>query len=447
MKNNKLKGICGKYTISQLFKKLVRYPYNKLVSIRRKYHEKLLIEKVPTLQQQCIKRLKDKEPIRCLFFVIFHQIWKCDEIYKIMEHNPRFAPLIIACPRMNYGKEAMLRTQNDCFSFFTGKGYKVIKAYDEIKDEYINIEDLNPDIIFFTNPYHGLIDERYYITNFPNTLTIYIPYMFDNNNDVISFHDQLLHNLVWRFYAESEIHENYSKMYSRNHGRNVVNTGYPGIECYITSSYMPSEKDWKIKNNDLKRIIWAPHHTISPVGNVNYSCFLRYADFMLEMADKYADRIQFVFKPHPLLRDKLNILWGKNKTENYYQQWKNRQNCNINDGFYEDLFMTSDAMIHDSGSFVIEYLYVNKPVMRTLNGIPVESMFNSFAMKCLDQYYMAHTEQDIEQFIQNVINDIDPLKEQRTKFVNEVLMPKGSPSQNIINDILDSIDNQILYRN
>jgi len=49
--------------------------------------------------------------------------------------------------------------------------------------------------------------------------------------------------------------------------------------------------------------------------------------------------------------------------------------------------------------------------------------------------------------VNNVINGVDPLKEQRTKFVNNVLMPKGSPSQNIIDDILDSIDNQILYRN
>ena len=74
-------------------------------------------------------------------------------------------------------------------------------------------------------------------------------------------------------------------------------------------------------------------------------------------------------------------------------------------------------------------------------------MYNPFAINCLEQYYMAHTEQDIENFIQNVINKVDPLKEQRTKFVNEVLMPKGSPSQNIVNDIIDSIDNQILYRN
>ena len=447
MNNSTLKSYFDKNTILQLFKKLLKYPYYKFNSIKRKYQEKTLIESVPSLQKQCIKQLKDKSPIRCLFFVVFHQVWKCDQLYKIMERNPRFEPLIIVCPRMNYGREAMLRTQNDCFSFFLKKGYRVIKAYNEITDKYIYIKDMNPDVIFYTNPYHGLIDERYYIANFLDTLTIYIPYMFDNNNDVKSFHDQLLHNLVWRFYTESEIHVNYSKKNSRNHGRNVVNTGYPGIESYINSLYIPSEKDWKIKNKKFKRIIWAPHHTISPVGNVNYSCFLRYAGFMLEMADKYSDRVQFVFKPHPLLRDRLYLLWGKNITDKYYQQWESRQNCNLNDGFYEDLFMTSDAMIHDSGSFVIEYLYVNKPVMRTLNGIPVESMFNSFAMKCLDQYYMAQTENDIEQFVKNVINDVDPLKEQRTKFVNEVLMPKGSPSQNIIDDILDSIDNQILYRN
>ena len=119
----------------------------------------------------------------------------------------------------------------------------------------------------------------------------------------------------------------------------------------------------------------------------------------------------------------------------------------MDDGDYIDLFISSDAMIHDSGSFLIEYLYVNKPVMRTLNDIPLENMYNPFAIKCLDQYYKAYNEQDVEQFIQNVIDGVDPLKEQRTKFVNEVLMPKGSPSQNIIDDILDSIDNQILYRN
>jgi hypothetical protein len=58
---------------------------------------------------------------------------------------------------------------------------------------------------------------------------------------------------------------------------------------------------------------------------------------------------------------------------------------------------------------------------------------------------LASYEQDIETFIQNIIKGEDPMREQRSKFINDVLMPKGSPSQNIVDDILNSIDNQILY--
>ncbi len=421
--------------------------YRKYTSYKLKVKENKIIDNCPIKHNKALRLLEDKKRIRCVFFAIFPQVWKYDYVYKLMVDHPRFSPVILVCPRVNYGYEAMIRTQNECFSFLKNKGYNVIKSYDEEQKRYVNVLDLNPDIIFYTNPYRGLIDDRYFIDNFDNILTVYVPYMFGNNNDVKSFHDQLMHNAVWRFFVESDYHKIYSEQSSRCRGRNVVSTGYPGIEAFLDSTIIPNEKDWKLKNTRHKRIIWAPHHTITPVGNVYYSCFIKYADFMLSMAEKYKDSVQFVFKPHPLLRDKLNLIWGREKTERYYNKWSSLDNCNMNDGDYIDLFKTSDAMIHDSGSFVVEYLYVNKPVMRTLNGESLESMFNTFALRCLDQYYYANCEKDIEQFILNIINNIDPLKEQRTKFVNEVLMPKGSPSQNIIDDILDSIDNQILYRN
>jgi len=46
-----------------------------------------------------------------------------------------------------------------------------------------------------------------------------------------------------------------------------------------------------------------------------------------------------------------------------------------------------------------------------------------------------------------VISGTDPMKEQRTRFIHDVLLPEGMPSENILNDILDSIDHQVLYRN
>lgn len=405
------------------------------------------LKRVPGLQEQALRNLKNKKCFKCVFLVTHLQSWKFEYVYKLMQNDSRFEPLVLICPIVNFGEDKMISHMAEGFEHFKNLGYNVMKAYDEYSGTYVDIEkDLTPNILIYTNPYKGVIDNRYYIDNYLKYLTIYVSYNFGNNNDYQTFHNLPLHNLVWRFYAETEEHKLYSVNYARNKGRNIVVTGYPGIEPLINKDYKPLNSDWKIKDNSLKKIIWAPHHTIAPVGNVDYSCFIRYCDFMLALADKYKDKVQFVFKPHPILKDNLDNLWGKEKADAYYEQWKTKQNCSLNNGDYKDLFYSSDAMIHDCGSFIIEYLYMNKPVMRTLNENSIDKMFNPLALKCLDQYYFSYNENDIELFVTNVINGIDPLKDQRTKFVNEVLMPKGSPSQNIIDDILDSIDNQVLYR-
>ena len=398
------------------------------------------------LQKTALKRIKGKSPLTCVFLALESSVWKYDRIYQIMTKNSRIKPIILVCPVVDYGKEQMIRKMNLCYTRFFNEGYNVIKSYNEESNSFFDVRDLKPDIILYTNPYKGLIDDRYYITNFKDILTVYVSYCINCSKDDSFSCDLNLHNLVWRKYAETEYAMNVSKRVQKRHGENVVYTGYPGIELLIDKDYIPIRNPWKLDNVNHKRIIWAPHHTIQRC-EYGYTCFLKYCDFMLEMARKYEDRVQFVFKPHPILRSKLELLWGRKKTDLYYESWTNMSNTTIDENEYIDLFLTSDAMIHDSGSFTVEYLYVNKPVMRTVSDMPLNDLFNQFGLDCIKQYYLGYSESDIEHFIQDVINDVDPMKEQRTKFVNEVLMPKGSPSQNIIDDILDSIDNQILYRN
>ncbi len=389
-----------------------------------------------------LKKLDSKKQIRCIFLALLDSVWKYDYLYKLMEKDDRFYPIILVCPIVNYGKENMLSRMENCFSYFKNKNYHVIKSYDSVNDKYIDLKkDLTPDIIFYTNPYKGLIDDRYYIDKFEDVLTVYVSYNYGNSRDYNMFFNLPMHNFVWRNYAETLFHKSYAESHASNRGRNVVVTGYPGIESFITSDYRPKDI-WINKSHNKKRIIWAPHHSIEPVGIVYYSCFLKYADFMLSMAHKYRNSIELCFKPHPLLKNKLYHAWGKEKTEDYYRKWQDGENTFYIEGEYIDLFMTSDAMIHDSGSFLIEYLYVNKPVMRTYNGEDPTKMYNDFTLNCLDYYYKAFNEKDIETFIVNVIQEDDSLKSLRTKFVNDVLIPKGGmPSENIINDIIDSIKN------
>ena len=434
--------------------KLFNYINRALKAIAYRYNIKkvqclgrLQIYSAKNNHAKALERLSGKKTIKCVFLALFPSVWKYDKVFKLMKDNPRFAPIILACPIVNYGHKEMVERIKVCAEFYKQKGYPVITAYDDVSDRYLDVKkEMAPDIIFYTNPYQGLIDDRYYITNFKDILTVYVPYFINSSIDNQFSCNLLLHNLVWRKYLEYDYELELSRKAQRVHGRNVVVTGYPGIEDLIDDNIPLDDAVWKIKDRKLKRIIWAPHHTLE-ASIYGHTCFLEYAYPILDLVKKYKNKAQFVFKPHPILKSKLRKLWGEEKTESYYNLWKTLPNTDISEGEYIELFKGSDAMIHDSGSFVVEYLYVNKPVLRTISDVPLEKQFNQFGLDCLDHYYKARNIEEIEQFIQNVINGVDPLKEQRTKFVNEVLMPKGSPSQNIIDDILDSIDNQILYRN
>lgn len=419
-----------------------------LLSIKRKYELKKHYSDVHkryryNLHILNMKMISGNEKIRCVYFALFPSIWKCDEMYQMMKNDDRFEPLVLVCPIIIFGRENMLQNMEDCYNQMKEKGYNVKKAYDSEKDKYIDVcKDLNPDIIVYTNPYEGLIDNRYYIKNFENILTIYIPYFFGLNIEYNMFNNLYLHNIVWRLYCETPVHKGFYQNYQYMKGKNVYCTGYPGIDVFLKNNPIHNQK-----TNEIKTIIWAPHHTIKPVGKVNFSCFIKYSEFMIEMAKKFEDKALFVFKPHPLLRIRLNLLWGKDKTDAYYLQWETMPNTSINEGEYVDLFLKSDAMIHDSGSFLTEYLYTHKPVMRTMNDVDPKTMYNDFALDVLDVYYKAYNELDIEQFIQNVIDGVDPMKEAREKFYKERLLPPNGklPSENIINDIIDSIKNQRVF--
>lgn len=423
------------------------HPIKYLKRYRRNKLEIDLIRKCPDFHRSALKKVEGKKNIKCVFFVVHHQVWKYDNLYKMMIESSRFTPIILICPVVDNGEDNMKRRMDEAYNFFCEKNYNVVLSYNADTGQYIDVKsEIVPDIIFYTNPYEGLIDNRYYIKNFQDVLTVYVPYAFDNNKDHKLSEDLLLRNLVWRCYVETEEFLKYSKLYARNKGRNVVVTGYPGIDQLLDSQ---KEVSMRLDADGKKIVIWAPHHSLEAVGNVYYSCFLFYADFMITMAEKYRNQLFFVFKPHPLLKDKLIKLWGKDKTENYYSMWNTMPNTMVREDDYIQLFIQSDAMIHDCGSFITEYLYARKPVMRMMNNIPIDSMFNDFTKRCLDSYYKAYNENDVELFLQNIINGIDPLKEQRDKhFVKYLLPPKGKkPSENIYDDILDSIDNQLLYRN
>lgn len=414
-------------------------PLQNLHSRIEKKKEARMIAKQSELHRKAVERIRAKQdPINVVFFALMDSVWKYDILYQLMEKDDRFNPIILVCPIVNYGRENMLLNMNNSYNLFTQRGYNVIRSYDVEADKYVDVRsELSPDIIFYTNPYNFLIDDRYYINNFLDILTIYVNYNFPNAKSQDFNYGLLLHNLVWRRYVETKGELNIANSYPKNLNQNARYTGYPGIDVFLNEQAR-FKNEWKIKDTDVKRIIWAPHHTITEYAAVFYSTFLEYCEFMFEMAEKYEEKIQICFKPHPLLKNRLGILWGEDKTHNYYKRWENLSNGMLNDGNYEDLFLTSDAILHDCGSFIGEYLYSRNPAMYLSNGRPFLEQYNELANRCLENYYIGKSREDIERFIVNVINGVDPLKEQREEFFHRELLPPNGKlaSENILDDII-----------
>lgn len=409
-------------------------------SIRLK--EWIIINQTQYLHAQAIKQIYKKEgAINVVFFALFDSVWKYDQLYHLMDEDSRFNPIILVCPIISYGREDMLLNMEKSSNLFLSRGYNVMPAYNPKTRKYVDVRtELKPDVIFYTNPYKGLIDDRYYIDRYPDILTCYTPYGINECNEYKIVYDSLLENLVWKHYLGFTNHIRYAKEYSRVKGRNTVYSGFPGVDRFI-HPHTPTKDVWKIKDRNIKRIIWAPHHTITDYAFVHYSTFLEYCDFMFEMAQKYENNVQIAFKPHPLLRNRLELMWGKEKTLEYYSKWENLPNGILNNGAYEDLFLTSDAIIHDSGSFICEYLYTGNPAMFLSNGKEFNKRYNDFAQDCLKRYYIGKNKDDIEQFILNIITGTDSLKKDRHEFIKTALMPPNgkTASENIIDDLINSL--------
>lgn len=444
----KIKGILKKI-LPNFLQSSIKY----ILSIINKIKESKLIKKQSKLHQKALEKIRikilNKVKIKIAFFVIHSSVWKYEEIYHMFYNDERIEPIVIICPVINYGHENMVNEMRKSYNLFKKQGYNVIKTYNEEKKKYLDVKNvIAPDIIFYSNPYKGLIHNKYYITKFTHTLTCYVQYAYPiSDNNIVDQVDLLFHNIVWKRFQETEYHYNWTKEHSRNRGVNAILIGYPGTDKLIYGKRQENNK-WKSDNRYLKRIIWAPHHTIESESNLSLSSFLFYYDFMLYITEKYNYSIQIAFKPHPLLKVKLynHKDWGKEKTDSYYDKWMNIPNGQLDTDDYIDLFNSSDALIHDSGSFIAEYLFTGKPVLFTFVNNYVYNRFNKIGKDMLNNHYKAYTKEDIIHFIEEiVINGNDDMKINRDNYYNNYLIPPNNQtaSKNLYDFIIKKISSNI----
>lgn len=368
-----------------------------------------------------VRRLRRKDMIRVAFVVWSLGAWKSEPLYQAMLRHPRFEPILI----IGRGEESEANFKV-LHSHCLEQGYDFFIEHDVYRPLY---DAYRPDIIIYMKPYRlGFLHNL-------KSLFCYVPYGAHSSLEDWHFKTPLRYNCWQIYYENAEL----ARFYTSRMGRGVHNgyaTGLPAIDELLT----PREQlpdPWP-HTPGKKRIIYAPHHSVDNLAWWQTSTFLTLGPAMLRLARKYSDRVQWVFKPHPLLRDKLTALWGKERTDIYYDSWAGAPWSSLEEGKYLALFKHSDAMIHDCGAFVEEYHVTGNPVMYLERPGRHEYPWNSTYMRAFDLHRKASTESEIEQFIIDVIEGRDTGREERIDYFNTCLRPPGTSSatDNIINAIL-----------
>lgn len=414
------KTLVEKYRfIKRFFRWLIQYFYHKIAEkrVRRKYG-----------------------PLNVVFIVQNASIWKYDSLYRTMIEDKHFNPVVFLVPFVASGDDFMQSVYESTRKDFLSRGYNLVCSINK-DGSLVNVADLQPDVIFYAYQYSYCLPDIYRPQNLKRYLKCYVNYAFASVPDDWAVASPF-HGLMWRCFLECESNREQAVSYQPREMKNSVVTGYPIYDEF--ANVIARGDDWKIKDNHIKRVIWAPHHTIEGrTGMLQFSTFLKYSETMLKMAEKYRENIQFVFRPHPMLKPALydHSQWGKEKTDAYYHIWESMENTAYVTRGYVDLLKSSDAMIHDCGSFIIEYQYVNKPALylATYDRLAQSNEVGRAAYKC---HYLGYSDDDIDSFLKDVVLDGKDTKSiARELFVKEYILPPNGrlAAENIVEYLVSAL--------
>ena len=391
--------------------------------------------------QPRVARIRKKKTIHVLFIAISPALWKVDSLYKSMMNHPRFKVSLLVSPNMTHRDISLRESDYQRLKEFFDKKEYLYEEWCDIHGQSLYKRIPDPyDIIIYPQPYGGIIPKALDYPRNMHKLLIGCEYAFHSGSQKWAYNKDY-QNIAWIDCYENESVCQYSRKIKHNKGINSQVTGLPFVDEYIKNGH-PSP--WKLQDTPCKKIIWATHWTIQAqdAAHLNYSNFLEIADYMLQFAQSQMGKLQFTFKPHPWLKRELynHPEWGKIRTDSYYAAWEHGDNTQLEQGEYVDLFMTSDAMIHDCSSFCCEYLLTGKPVFfMARNEEKQVSMLNEMAHSAFYAQYIGHKMEDLQQFLHHqILNGCDSMKEQREEVVRKYFTPphNKSAAENIISAIL-----------
>ena len=396
----------------------------KLFGIKFSNINKKLIKR--TDYSYAISKIQNKygnnEKIRVGFLVNENCKWNAENLYNLLEKNENFEPVIlITLYDTRHQKKDMTKSSiEDNYKFFSNSGKRIEIVYNEKEEKYLDIKDFDIDILFYQQPW-GLDISQTIENVSKHSLCLYYSYgisVLECPSEIRPFHEKLFAYFIPNNQTKESL-----KKFEINCLDNLRIVGYPKLDIY---------NNLEPKTQEKKTIIYAPHHSYN--RGLKIGTFHKNGKEILEFAKKHKE-YNWIFKPHPDLKEVLyaDKHFGESFTENYYSQWATIGKI-YDKGNYFEQFVSSDILITDCDSFLLEYMPTLNPIIRLerqdsakLSEIGKEIIKGIYRVKDFNE--LVNTLKKLNE------NNEDELKEKRIEITNSILRKTTNASANIVKEL------------
>ena len=390
-----------------------------------------------------LDRIRDKfgrgEKIRVMFIVTQSAKWKAASLYSALDADDCFeVQVAVSCPESTIGlpPTKIAADQGSNLQWFVSHGYECVKVYDPFEDVYLELDQFNPDIVFYPEVWYDHSEHHpKRVSSF--ALTCYIPYFTPNYVDIDLDCCQPMHRFYWcHIVANDELVNLYRNATSnRLMAGEFVGLGHTMFDALsLTRKTAKGDKGESSEEFSRKCAIYAPHWTFDHPKNptkLHYSTFSTLGLAMLEYARKHPE-IDWVFKPHPSLYSKVisSGLMSRNEIDRYYESWKKLGHVVLGPD-YVKWFHCSKVMITDCGSFLSEYGVTGHPIIYLIssknNSVPPPTI-----KRIYDTYYKVRTESELYSALGEILEEgRDPNKDIRLSALSSAKFLGNNAADNI----------------
>jgi len=439
----KIAQVPGARTIVKGLRNLREHIFMPLRQTMNEYEAMLKILADTNFRMRAMMKHAQNKPINVLFVCHEPALWSMFEsVYEAMENDSKFCPLVVALPYKHGTLPEGQYKDAGMFEYCESRNIKVVRGYNKGKDEWLQPATLDPDYVFFQTPY-SFFPQCWLVRQVAMIAKVcYIPYatcLFRGEVEA-SLHPESFFQHTQFVFKESIFSRDLFIKNLRSQGwlkeDNVILCGHPKLD-YLINNNQTNNGSWKRgQQKDIKRIIWTPRWNTSE-GNCH---FFDYKDFFVSYC-KENKNVDFIFRPHPLcLQNFLNTGELSQKDLSMLEiQYDQSLNMILDKSAeYKDSFLTSDILVSDISSMLLEYLGTGKPIIYTHR----INVFNELGIKLSEGLYWVNNVMELKKTIDMLISGNDPLLIKRKQLMSEILyMPNGG-SGLAIKDVIKTDFNQ-----